>query len=114
MIETIRTTVITPTLTPRMVSDERTLFDRSVSIAIHADSLTSSNRIITTMSDKLQFVVRTERMFRVGLMPDQAGGSPLLNPGNDKLKFDGHELLLPQRLNRIQPRGAPCRPEPED
>src|SRR5712691_8591689 len=46
MIETISTTVITPTLTPRMVSDERTLLERSVSIAIQADSLTSSNRII--------------------------------------------------------------------
>src|SRR5438552_12976123 len=49
MIETIRTTVITPTLTPRMVSDERTLLERSVSMAIHADSLTSSNRIIRTL-----------------------------------------------------------------
>ena len=34
-------TVITPTLTPRIVSDERNLFVRTVSNAIQADSLMS-------------------------------------------------------------------------
>ena len=38
-------TVITPTLTPRMVSDERSLFARNVSIAIRADSRISTSRI---------------------------------------------------------------------
>ena len=31
------------------------------------------------MSDKVQFVADASALFRVGLMPDQAGGSPLLN-----------------------------------
>src|SRR6185503_4755983 len=48
MIETIKITVMTPTLTPSMVNDERSLFARSVSKAIRADSLMSSNRIRKT------------------------------------------------------------------
>src|SRR5687767_4965558 len=45
MIDTMKMTVSTPTLTPRIVSDERSLFVRIVSIAINADSFMSSNRI---------------------------------------------------------------------
>ena len=45
MIETIKITVMTPTLTPSMVNDERSLFARSVSKAIRADSLMSSRRM---------------------------------------------------------------------
>src|SRR5215212_2706501 len=37
--------VITPTLTPRIVNAERSLFARNVSNAIRADSLISSSRI---------------------------------------------------------------------
>src|SRR5436309_3259021 len=37
----MKTTVITPTLTPRIVSDERNLFARTVSNAMKADSRTS-------------------------------------------------------------------------
>src|SRR6185436_3656845 len=43
MIETMKMTVMTPTLTPSMVSDERSLFARKVSRAIRADSLMSSS-----------------------------------------------------------------------
>src|SRR5258706_1401759 len=45
MIETIKITVITPTLTPSIVNAERSLFARRVSKAIRADSLMSSRRI---------------------------------------------------------------------
>ena len=38
MIETMKTTVITPTLTPRIVSADRSLLLRTVSNAIKADS----------------------------------------------------------------------------
>src|SRR5438477_5520724 len=38
MIETMKTTVTTPTLTPRMVSADRSLLLRTVSNAIKADS----------------------------------------------------------------------------
>ena len=41
MIDTMKTTVITPTLTPRIVKDERSLFVRTVSSAMNADSLMS-------------------------------------------------------------------------
>src|SRR5262249_39138022 len=41
MIDTMNTTVTTPTLTPRIVNAERNLLVRTVSNAIKADSLTS-------------------------------------------------------------------------
>src|ERR1044071_6111767 len=41
MIDTMKITVMTPTLTPRIVSDERSLFERTVSMAIQADSFMS-------------------------------------------------------------------------
>jgi hypothetical protein len=44
-METMKITVTTPTLTPKIVNDERNLFARSVSKAIKADSFTSSKRI---------------------------------------------------------------------
>src|SRR6266849_9936111 len=43
MIETINIKVTTPTLTPRIVSAERSLFAQTVSTAISADSLMSSS-----------------------------------------------------------------------
>jgi len=46
MIETMKITVTTPTLTPRIVNAERNLLLRSVSNAINADSFTSSNLIV--------------------------------------------------------------------
>ena len=46
MIDTMKMTVMTPTLTPRIVSAERSLFARSVSSAIRADSLMSSSLIV--------------------------------------------------------------------
>src|ERR1043165_9087187 len=45
MIDTMKITVTTPTLTPRIVNAERSLLARNVSNAIRADSLMSSNRI---------------------------------------------------------------------
>src|SRR3954465_12668995 len=45
MIDTMKTTVMTPTLTPRMVSAERSLFERTVSSAIKADSRMSTTFI---------------------------------------------------------------------
>src|SRR2546430_10427140 len=42
MIDTMKITVITPTLTPRIVRDERSLFERTVSMAIQADSFIST------------------------------------------------------------------------
>jgi hypothetical protein len=46
MIDTMKTTVMTPTLTPRIVKDERNLFERTVSIAMNADSLMSMKVIL--------------------------------------------------------------------
>src|ERR1043165_5977867 len=46
MIDTMKTTVITPTLTPRIVKDERSLFVRTVSSAIQADSFISTKVIL--------------------------------------------------------------------
>jgi hypothetical protein len=46
MIDTMKITVMTPTLTPRIVNAERSLLLRNVSNAINADSLTSSNLIL--------------------------------------------------------------------
>jgi len=46
MIETMNITVTTPTLTPRIVNDERSLLLRTVSIAIQADSFMSTKFII--------------------------------------------------------------------
>src|SRR5215510_14213564 len=43
MIDTMKMTVTTPTLTPRIVNAERSLLARNVSSAISADSLMSSN-----------------------------------------------------------------------
>src|ERR1700752_6138 len=45
MIDTMKITVTTPTLTPRIVNVERSLLARNVSSAMIADSLMSSNRI---------------------------------------------------------------------
>src|SRR5690349_14312453 len=45
MIDTMKITVTTPTLTPRIVNVERSLLARSVSSAMSADSLMSSNLI---------------------------------------------------------------------
>jgi hypothetical protein len=42
MIETMKITVMTPTLTPSIVNDERSLLARKVSSAITADSFISS------------------------------------------------------------------------
>jgi hypothetical protein len=50
MIDTMKITVMTPTLTPRMVNDERSLLARNVSSAITADSLMSSSRILKAES----------------------------------------------------------------
>src|SRR5688500_612838 len=50
MIDTMKMIVTTPTLTPRIVSAERSLFVRSVSSAIKADSLMSSSRIAVDLS----------------------------------------------------------------
>src|SRR5213083_2922346 len=47
IIETMKTTVITPTLTPRMVSADRSLLLRTVSNAIKADSRMSMKFIRT-------------------------------------------------------------------
>ena len=41
----MKITVMTPTLTPRIVSDERSLLARNVETAIFADSLMSSKAI---------------------------------------------------------------------
>jgi hypothetical protein len=46
------------------------------------------------MSDKLKFVANACGSFRVGLTPDQAGSSPLLNHLSDKLKFVGQFLII--------------------
>src|SRR5438445_5384178 len=45
IMETMNINVMTPTLTPKIVSDERSLFAHTVSTAISADSLMSSNFI---------------------------------------------------------------------
>src|SRR5215813_11130715 len=57
MIDTMKITVTTPTVTPRIVNDERSLLLRNVSIAIRADSLTSSNLITLTGFQNLQEIV---------------------------------------------------------
>ena len=46
MIDTMKITVITPTLTPRIVNDERSLFVRTVSMAIQADSFISTKVMV--------------------------------------------------------------------
>jgi hypothetical protein len=45
MIDTMKTSVTTPMATPRIVKDERSLFARTVSTAMAADSLMSSKDI---------------------------------------------------------------------
>ena len=51
MIDTMKMTVTTPTLTPRIVNAERNLFARNVSIAMKADSLMSSSRILIVIAN---------------------------------------------------------------
>ena len=58
MIETMKMTVMTPTLTPRIVNAERNLFARKVSKAISADSLMSSSHGIVSENH-----VRSNRSF---------------------------------------------------
>src|SRR5882672_2060427 len=74
MIDTIKMMVITPTLTPRMVKDERSLFARSVSKAIRADSLMSSNLIIAKGAGgrKKIFVLPTDSLFFRSPAPDSS------------------------------------------
>src|SRR6266550_4547895 len=55
MIETMKIIFSTPTLTPRIVSEERSLFARTVSTAIRPDSLMSS--ILKVDSYCLKFCV---------------------------------------------------------
>ena len=56
MIETMNMTVTTPTITPRMVSPERSLFTQTVSSAITADSLIWPRPIILFASHCLHGV----------------------------------------------------------
>src|SRR5690349_690357 len=96
MIDTMKITVTTPTLTPRIVNAERSLLLRSVSSAIKADSLTSSNRI--------RFISNCQM--------------PIADLGAvdcDKSAIGNRQSTMPsfcsQCLNRIQLRRAPRGPE---
>src|SRR6185503_14589770 len=94
MIPTVSTTVITPTLTPRIVSPERTLLVRNVSTAIQADSFTPSNFMIC----------RGVPLWAPPFFRNEGGahrGTPL-------------QLFLPQGFDGVETGGAPGRPESKD
>src|SRR5260370_24096446 len=79
-------TVMTPTLTPRMVSAERNLFERTVSKAIQADSLMSAKDI--TVFNQQAKIDRgySERSASIGssFAARHAGHRPLITPTTDE------------------------------
>src|SRR5215216_5542830 len=67
MIDTMKITVTTPTLTPRIVSAERSLLARNVSSAMTADSLMSSSLIPLLSSAQRKPSFRAKRFNRIEL-----------------------------------------------
>src|ERR1700681_224419 len=105
MIDTIKTTVTTPTLTPRIVSIERSLLARTVSIAIQADSLMSANVI----RDPPRRHRDAEECWRA-----KSRTLPLSLVSSLCLCASAANLFRSQRFNGIQLRGAPRRPQSAD
>src|SRR5437588_62511 len=101
MIDTIKITVTTPTVTPRIVNAERSLFARSVSMAIMADSFVSASLISQEQSagagGRSRKEYRTDMSYRPYIFPAPAS-----------------YLFRPQGLNRIKLGSAPGGPEPAD
>src|SRR2546422_11434965 len=108
MMETIKMIVTTPTLTPRIVSDERSLFARSVSTAIKADSLMSSIRIEFQISDCRGPVFRGLAVNTSHETATTLEESAIANRQSEIISFRS------QCLNRIQFRSTPGGPEAAD
>src|SRR5436190_4326275 len=105
MIETMKITVTTPTLTPRMVNDERSLLARNVSSAMSEDSFMSSNRM-----GNFRFQISDCRLKIADLVPR----NPEVFKSAILILQSSIGSLRSQCLNRIQFRCAPGGPQSAD
>ena len=96
----MKTTVTTPTLTPRIVNIERSLFVRTVSSAIQADSLMSMKfiRRATPWSANIPVHVPSYSALNASIGSNfaarQAGHNPLIMPTID-------DMLTPRTADQI-------------
>src|ERR1051325_3898665 len=97
MIDTMKITVTTPTLTPRIVNAERSLLARNVSSAMSADSLTSSN--VITLIFSLRHLCVSLRLCGKTFLHRR--GAEIRRGGAEKPSFSA------EGFNRIELRGAP-------
>src|SRR2546421_13063554 len=70
IIETMKITVTTPTLTPRMVSADRSLLLRTVSSAINADSRMSIKFISHWLIDSMNHRINEQIPLRLTLLSE--------------------------------------------